>query len=82
MLSARVMAVILCFPALSSSSVMNFPTWPPACLELHSILYYRSRGRDNDAMTYPNDCNFLDMIFQTLRLLADKFVGHNEDILG
>ena len=33
-------------------------------------------------MTYPNDCNFLDMIFQTLRLLADKFVGHNEDILG
>ena len=32
-------------------------------------------------MTNPNNCNFLDIIFKTLRLLAGKFVGHNEDDL-
>ena len=43
------------------------------------MLYYRNRGWDNDAMTHPNNCNFLDMIFKTLRLLAGRFVGHDKD---
>lgn len=32
-------------------------------------------------MTNPNNCDFLDIVFKTLRLLAYKFVCHNgEDI--
>lgn len=30
-------------------------------------------------MTYPDDGNFLDLVFKALRVLAGKFVGHNED---
>lgn len=30
-------------------------------------------------MTNPNNCDFLDIVFKTLRLLAYKFVCHNGD---
>lgn len=30
-------------------------------------------------MTNPNNCDFLDIVFKPLRLLACKFVRHNED---
>lgn len=30
-------------------------------------------------MTNPNNCDFLDIVFKTLRLLAYKFERHNED---
>ena len=34
-----------------------------------------------NAMTNPNNRNFLDIVFKARRLLACKFVGHNEDEL-
>jgi divalent metal cation (Fe/Co/Zn/Cd) transporter len=33
-------------------------------------------------MTYTNDCNFFDMVFQTLRLLAGILLGHGADELS
>lgn len=29
--------------------------------------------------TYTNDCNFFDMVLQTLRLLAGILLGHDKD---
>lgn len=72
-LAARVMAVTLCFPALSSSSTENLPTRPPACWFQRFVIAMGLAG------TYPNDSNIVHTVFETLWLLAGVFLGHDGD---
>jgi len=71
-LSGRVMAVILKFPVLSSSSVMNLPTCPPACGEVQCVMQGTSSKLE---YAYADNGNLLDAIAEARRLLV-RVMGH------